>query len=491
MNPQPGVPAAGAPQDEQEFAQRKTGWRKFLDTISDNPDAQRMMIGFGLQMMQPMSPGQSFAGHTAASVGAGLDFASLSRQQQAEQERLQQQMGLQERQVATQEASVEQLGEHRTETRDIQREQLEAQRLQQERAFGLDEARLGLDRQRLDLQREQLAIARLNARAKETEVSYEKHGDQVLVKDGRGRLVAVGVQTDPLQEGAVLPGEPGYQPYLWYSADGQQIGPDQVPGAGALASEMSSITDQEATETAPQETATASPTASREPTPDPTGLRQQFQRLTGEVEQQVRDQPEQAQRTLTEHLGIDQQIEGMFHQFEDQAEGALQLFRRFAGEPTADGTPGELMVAERMFRRKFEQDPAAAQDLYNNLVERLRTAGRADAAIDDLNVAYRNATGISPVYPAQEQLVQQANSLVSDFVRTEGPSRQQALQSIQSLLETSVSNDEREAMTVYNLMIDWIRQVTRGDQAREQQMTDQLSEAYENAIRQAAATGAQ
>lgn len=105
----PKAPATGTP--DGRFSQVRQGWLNFIQ----KPENRAGLLQFGVNLMQPIAPGQSFGGHVAQSAAAGV--------------------GARDRQLAG--------------------------RMEQE----VQQQNLALDRQALDIQRGQLDTNRLNAEA--------------------------------------------------------------------------------------------------------------------------------------------------------------------------------------------------------------------------------------------------------------------------------------------------------------------------------------
>jgi hypothetical protein len=58
----------------EEHAARKQGWLGAIGKMFSDPQTGDMLMRIGLQMMQPMKPGQTPGGHTAAAITGGLDY---------------------------------------------------------------------------------------------------------------------------------------------------------------------------------------------------------------------------------------------------------------------------------------------------------------------------------------------------------------------------------------------------------------------------------
>ena len=68
----------GPPSSPEELETRKQGWRGFFERLKTDKGLQQMFLTMGAQLMQPIKPNQSFAGHLGSAVQAG-DVAKRSQ----------------------------------------------------------------------------------------------------------------------------------------------------------------------------------------------------------------------------------------------------------------------------------------------------------------------------------------------------------------------------------------------------------------------------
>lgn len=104
MQPTPGAPPAASPppmglaagaqlppeiapgpaRTPEEHAHRVSGWQQMIDQLKSDPKLQLMLLKFGTQLMQPIQPGQTAAGHVGQALSGSVDY--LQAQQMAEAE---------------------------------------------------------------------------------------------------------------------------------------------------------------------------------------------------------------------------------------------------------------------------------------------------------------------------------------------------------------------------------------------------------------------
>lgn len=77
--------------------------RKMWDVWTSRPENNAAMINFGLQLLQPIAPGQSRVGHFAEAVGGGAEALQRNVAAQQERELAEQKADLAERGMATKE----------------------------------------------------------------------------------------------------------------------------------------------------------------------------------------------------------------------------------------------------------------------------------------------------------------------------------------------------------------------------------------------------
>lgn len=89
----------GPPTDAQQQAHRASGWQLFSKKLQTDPAWQMALLSFGTNLMQPVQPGQSKAGHFGQALTQGAN--TLSATQQGIRK-----AGLEERRVAADERRV-------------------------------------------------------------------------------------------------------------------------------------------------------------------------------------------------------------------------------------------------------------------------------------------------------------------------------------------------------------------------------------------------
>lgn len=67
--------APGVAQTPEELDRRRSGWKTFISRLETDPNLQAMFLKMGTQLMQPVQPGQSSAGHVGAALQSGVDYA--------------------------------------------------------------------------------------------------------------------------------------------------------------------------------------------------------------------------------------------------------------------------------------------------------------------------------------------------------------------------------------------------------------------------------
>jgi hypothetical protein len=84
--PNPQQFAPGPPKDEAEMAERVSGWKTFLNALSNDSNLRNSIVTAGATMMQPRTGGQSHAGKIGEGLVAGIQSyeSGQDRQQQRE-----------------------------------------------------------------------------------------------------------------------------------------------------------------------------------------------------------------------------------------------------------------------------------------------------------------------------------------------------------------------------------------------------------------------
>lgn len=73
----------GPAKTPQEAEARVNGWKQFIDKATANPNLMLSLLKFGTEMMQPVQPGQTAAGHIGRSVQGGADYWSTLLNQES------------------------------------------------------------------------------------------------------------------------------------------------------------------------------------------------------------------------------------------------------------------------------------------------------------------------------------------------------------------------------------------------------------------------
>lgn len=87
MAPQAPSPVGGAinaggapPKDAAELAARKTGWMELISKLHTDPELRMATIRTGLQLVQPVAPGQTPLGHTGQAIMGGIDYLAARKE---------------------------------------------------------------------------------------------------------------------------------------------------------------------------------------------------------------------------------------------------------------------------------------------------------------------------------------------------------------------------------------------------------------------------
>lgn len=78
-------------------ASQPSALRQMWDSWTSRPENNAAMINFGLQLMQPLAPGQTQLGHFAQAVGAGGEASSRNVAQEQERAKQESELDLKER----------------------------------------------------------------------------------------------------------------------------------------------------------------------------------------------------------------------------------------------------------------------------------------------------------------------------------------------------------------------------------------------------------
>ena len=122
------VPPTKAPApDEQKKKELQSKWEAFFQ----RPEVAAGALQFGVNMLQPLAPGQTFAGQLGQSLGAGAQAAGRVQQRARTEEVQDRELGLQERRVAAEEEGVV----VQREGFEVQRESIEQRRAASQQDF--------------------------------------------------------------------------------------------------------------------------------------------------------------------------------------------------------------------------------------------------------------------------------------------------------------------------------------------------------------------
>jgi len=101
-------------QSPEEFTERKALWQTLVERVNSDPNLRNAMMTMGMQMMQPVSPGQNAAGHVGQALGQGFTAYQAGEFSQYEQ-------GQKERENVRKDTEVEALsGRQKAETAAVQ-----------------------------------------------------------------------------------------------------------------------------------------------------------------------------------------------------------------------------------------------------------------------------------------------------------------------------------------------------------------------------------
>jgi transcriptional regulator with XRE-family HTH domain len=156
-------PPAGAvpvpPANAAQQTERTSGWENLFNSIRDNPDLQRFLLYTGAQMMQPIAPGQSTAGHIGAAVLGGVDYASASAAASREEARKNRALDIEQSnvdsQINTRKGQLDLAAEELGITADrlqLMRDQMGLDAEQFEKEFGIKKDEFALSMKKFGLQ---------------------------------------------------------------------------------------------------------------------------------------------------------------------------------------------------------------------------------------------------------------------------------------------------------------------------------------------------
>lgn len=83
----PDATVTGPPTTPVEQQQRVSGWQRLLTQMQTDPTLAAGIFRFATQVMQPINPGQSRAGHFAGALEDSVNYAAASRSLRAEEAR--------------------------------------------------------------------------------------------------------------------------------------------------------------------------------------------------------------------------------------------------------------------------------------------------------------------------------------------------------------------------------------------------------------------
>lgn len=105
----PTLPAA--PAGVSTDASQPGALKKMWDNWTSRPENNAAMLNFGLQLLQPVAPGQTQLGHFASAIGAGAEASGRNVAAQEERQLAEQKAGLAEREETRKEAETAAYGE--------------------------------------------------------------------------------------------------------------------------------------------------------------------------------------------------------------------------------------------------------------------------------------------------------------------------------------------------------------------------------------------
>src|SRR4030067_1121217 len=104
--PAPVSATAPAPAPAKGLEGLKAGWFDFLKGIRENPEQQQAFLRMGLQLLQPVQPGQTTAGHVSQAALQGMDYLTQAKALQTQREREKATAGLEERKVVAMDTGI-------------------------------------------------------------------------------------------------------------------------------------------------------------------------------------------------------------------------------------------------------------------------------------------------------------------------------------------------------------------------------------------------
>lgn len=179
----------GPPKTPEELERRKAGWSSFLERVKNDPHLLDMMFMMGAQLMQPVQPGQTAAGHISGAMMQGAQYAGAKREM-------------------ARKAGLEERGMQQTEARGQREEKVTESGLETERQQrGIAQSAEGraqrqelrtektVDKQ-LKLMDEQLKRAGTESEMLEVQLSLEKYKDANKGRLGDAELAMLDAQEE-------------------------------------------------------------------------------------------------------------------------------------------------------------------------------------------------------------------------------------------------------------------------------------------------------
>lgn len=78
--------APGPATTPEEQTKRISGWKQIVEKLKSDPKLQLMLLKLGTQMMQPVQPGQTAAGHVGQALGGSVDYLQAQQAAETQQE---------------------------------------------------------------------------------------------------------------------------------------------------------------------------------------------------------------------------------------------------------------------------------------------------------------------------------------------------------------------------------------------------------------------
>lgn len=134
---QPGMMPGAAP---EAAAPQESVWGRMANNLMNDRALQLGLMAIGLNMMQPIQPGQTSMGHLASAIGQGINTIGQQRGIEENRKLQERKMGLEERQVGQ--------GDRRL---DLTQSGQDAQNQQTNQRIALDQRRVDLEGRRVDV----------------------------------------------------------------------------------------------------------------------------------------------------------------------------------------------------------------------------------------------------------------------------------------------------------------------------------------------------